>query len=194
MGSIACRVLERFLRYYKTRVMLPLKSRLRQHYTAHSFHARARLDVPTFDDPAVQRQLDATAGVNGGSVAWSTLQMVTELTNAAVRVISQLAVLISVLKDQPDGPLLAILSVLPSVADWVHRQNLTFNAAGGTWRFHSIAQHTSSYLSLAVWAATTKNEHYIKIQGLKRVVNDREHRQEFVAGNMAEFVTESEFR
>ena len=40
-----------------------------------------------------------------------------------------------------------------------------------------------------VWAATTKNEHYIKMQGLKRIVNDREHRQEFVAGNMAEFVT-----
>lgn len=137
-GSAACRVIERILRFYKNRVMLPLKSRLRQHYTAHSFHARARLDVPTFDDPAIQRQLDATAGVNGGSVAWSTLQMVTELLNAAVRVISQVTVLISVLKDQPDGPLLAILSVIPSVADWFRRQNLGFNASGGSWRLRVL--------------------------------------------------------
>lgn len=131
VGSAVCRIIERILRYYKNRVMLPLKSRLRQHYTAHSFHARARLDVPTFDDPAVQRQLDATTGVNGGSVAWSTLQMVTELTNAAVRVVSQVTVLISVLSNQPDGPLLAILSVVPSIADWFRRQSLGFNAAGG---------------------------------------------------------------
>ena len=114
--------------------MVPLKSRLRQHYTAHSFHARARLDVPTFDDPVVQRQLDATTGMNGGSVAWSTLQMVTELVNAAVRVASQLTVLISVLKNQPDGPLLAVVSVIPSIADRLRRQNIGFNAGGGKFR------------------------------------------------------------
>lgn len=111
--------------------MIPLKSRLRQHYTAHSFYARARLDVPTFDDPAVQRQLDATAGANGGSVAWSTLHLVSEVTNAAVRVISQVSVLIGVLRDQPDGPLLAILSVIPALSDWVRWQSLGFNASGG---------------------------------------------------------------
>lgn len=131
VGSAICRAIERVLRYYKNRIMLPLKSRLRRHYTTHSFHARARLDVPTFDDPVVQRQLDATTGMNGGSVAWSTLQMVSELTNAAVRVVSQVTVLASVLKDQPDGPLLAILSVIPSIADWFRRQNLGFNAGGG---------------------------------------------------------------
>lgn len=131
MGSAVCKMIERVLRYYKNRVMLPLKSRLRQHYTSHSFYARARLDVPTFDDPAVQRQLDATSGVNGGSVAWSTLQMVTELTNAAVKVVSHVTVLVTVLKNQPDGPLLAILSVIPSIADWFKWQSLGFNASGG---------------------------------------------------------------
>lgn len=42
-----------------------------------------------------------------------------------------------------------------------------------------------------VWAATTKNEQYVKMQGLKHVVNFREHRQEFVASNMAEAVVSS---
>lgn len=43
-----------------------------------------------------------------------------------------------------------------------------------------------------MWAATTKNEHYIRVEGLKRVVSFPEHRQELVAGNMVEFVQASE--
>jgi hypothetical protein len=46
-------------------------------------------------------------------------------------------------------------------------------------------------LNGTVWAATTKNEDYMQLQGLKRVVNDPEHRKEFVAGNMANYVTQS---
>jgi hypothetical protein len=38
----------------------------------------------------------------------------------------------------------------------------------------------------AVWAATTKNSDYIRMQGMKRIVNDAPHRQELVAGNMVE--------
>ena len=46
-------------------------------------------------------------------------------------------------------------------------------------------------LRYSVWAATTKNSDYVKLQGLKHAVNDLEHRKEFVAGNMGIFLTES---
>ena len=39
------------------------------------------------------------------------------------------------------------------------------------------------------WAATTKDKDYIRMVGLKHVVNNLEHRKELVAGNLSEFVT-----
>jgi hypothetical protein len=40
----------------------------------------------------------------------------------------------------------------------------------------------------AVWAATTKNKDWIRMAGMKRVIDDSSHRQEVVAGNMAEYL------
>ena len=36
---------------------------------------------------------------------------------------------------------------------------------------------------MLVWAATTTNEDYIKMEGWKRVMQDVSHRKEVVAGN-----------
>ena len=41
-----------------------------------------------------------------------------------------------------------------------------------------------------VWAATTKDKDYIQTVGMKHVVNNMEHRKEFVTGNLAEFMTQ----
>jgi hypothetical protein len=43
-----------------------------------------------------------------------------------------------------------------------------------------------------VWAATTKNQDFIRMQGLKLVVNSHSHRKEFVAGNMSEHMAKGE--
>lgn len=43
-----------------------------------------------------------------------------------------------------------------------------------------------------MWAATTKSEEYVRIQGMKQAVNEVEHRKEFVAGNLSEHMTQSE--
>ena len=40
-----------------------------------------------------------------------------------------------------------------------------------------------------VWAATTKDKDYIQMVGMKHVVNNMEHRKEFITGNLAEFMT-----
>jgi len=39
-----------------------------------------------------------------------------------------------------------------------------------------------------VWAATTRNKDWIRMAGMKIVVDDASHRQEVVAGNMSEYL------
>ncbi|GBE78652.1 hypothetical protein SCP_0115410 [Sparassis crispa] len=172
-GRICCALATRLLTYTKSRLSYPLNARLKQHYSVHLFRARARLDFPTFSDTAVQRQLEEASASSGRSIAWDTFTMVSGAISTAIQIISQVSVLASVLRDQPDGPLLAILSFSQSVFGWLHVQK--------------------AYGFARVWAATTKNKDYIRIQGLKHVVNDMEHRQEFVAGNLAQH-TLSEFQ
>lgn len=125
-----CRILTRLLNYAKSQVTFPLKARLKQHYSAHLFAARARLDVPTFEDPAVQRQLDTASHVNGESVAWGTFKMLSGLMTTAIKVVSQISVLARVLRDQPDGLLLAIVSFAPEVLQWMQWQKVHIH--GGT--------------------------------------------------------------
>lgn len=45
-----------------------------------------------------------------------------------------------------------------------------------------------------VWAATTKDKDYIQMVGMKHVVNNMEHRKEFITGNLAEFMTKGVYR
>ena len=39
------------------------------------------------------------------------------------------------------------------------------------------------------WAATTRDQRYVKLQGLKRTVGDHSHRKEIVAGNLEKFLS-----
>ena len=130
-GMWVCRILTRLLKYAKSRVTFPLKARLKQHYSVHLFAARARLDVPTFEDPSVQRQLDTASHVNGQSVAWGTFTMLSGLMTTAIKVVSQTSVLARVLHGQRDGPLLAIVSFAPEVIQWLQWQKVSLHAGGG---------------------------------------------------------------
>lgn len=42
-----------------------------------------------------------------------------------------------------------------------------------------------------VWAATTRNDDYVKLQGLKHIVSDPAHRKEFVAGDLGQYMMSS---
>ncbi|KAH9891326.1 P-loop containing nucleoside triphosphate hydrolase protein [Cubamyces lactineus] len=172
LGRIACTLGRRLLNYARQELRGPLSRRLKQRYSLHLFHARARLDLPTFEDPLVQRQLE-DASSTSGSIAWDTLVMASGIVSTAIQVVSQVSVLARVLGAQQDGVLLAILSFSSSLSDWVTRWNVLANRQ--------------------VWAATTKDKDYIRMVGLKHVVNNLEHRKELVAGNLSEFVTR-EFR
>ena len=124
MGTLACKLVERLLEYARLRVSQPLQARLNKHYAIHMFEARARLDVPTFDDPAIQRQIDSASSVNGQGVAWGTITMVSGLVTTVLKVVTQVGVLAEVLKDQRDGLLLAVLCMLPSLTDYLKWQTL----------------------------------------------------------------------
>jgi len=174
VGRMGCAVLGRLLGHVKNTLSYPLSNRLRQHYTVHLFHARARLDLPTFEDPAVQRQLEEASQASRGGVAWDTFSMTTSAVSTALHIMSEVSMLAAILKDQPDGMLLATISLSQSLLDWFAKSNSIDRGQG-------------------VWAATTRNQDFIKMQGLKRVVSFPVHRKEFVSGNLAEYCT-SEFR
>lgn len=138
-----CRILTRLLKYAKSHVTVPLRARLKQHYSVHLFAARARLDVPTFEDPSIQRQLDSASHVNGQSVAWGTFTMLSGLMTTAIKVISQTSVLARVLKDQQDGPLLAVVSFAPEVVQWLQWQKVSLHGGGGESLLSSLLAFNS---------------------------------------------------
>jgi len=110
-GRFLCSLAARILRYTKQRLAVPLNARIKQYYSVHMFHAMARLDLPTFDDPKVQRQLESSFPQSSrSSIAWDTVTMISHIMTTVVQLVSQLSVLIRVLNDQQDGPLLALLS------------------------------------------------------------------------------------
>lgn len=132
VGRMACAVLGRLLGHAKTTISYPLSKRLKQHYTVHLFYARARLDLPTFEDSAVQRQLEeASQSFSRSGVAWDTFSMVTSALSTAVHITSEVSMLAAILKDQPDGTLLATISLSQSILDWMSRAKSMDRGHGG---------------------------------------------------------------
>ncbi|KAJ8095279.1 hypothetical protein PM082_010502 [Marasmius tenuissimus] len=131
----------------------------------------ARLDLPTFEDSSIQRQLEEVFTPDSrNSVVWNVVSLAIRLSTTTLRVASQLSVLVAVLRNQRDGPLLAVLSFSQTLITW------------GT---------KAPYMPL-VWAATTKDEDYIKMEGLKRTIGTMAHRKEIVAGGLWKYM-HSEF-
>ncbi|KAG9310293.1 P-loop containing nucleoside triphosphate hydrolase protein [Chiua virens] len=171
VGRMACSIAQRILQYAKFRITHPLNLAIKRFYSTHIFHAMARLDLPTFEDPAVQRQMESAWSTSWtSSVAWETIQMTSNILTTAIRLLSQVSVLLAVLRHQRDGMLLALLSFSQSLFTW-----FTANRYTG---FNSL-----------VWAATTKNEDYIRMQGYKHLIDNPKHRKELVAGSLGDHLT-----
>ena len=159
-----------------------LNGRIRRHYSVHTFHALARLDVPTFDDPVVSRQMDSVIpdGGPGGrrTIPWTAISSVFSLGSTVIHLISQLIVLAGVLRRQRDGPLLAGIAALSHFFMMVTQS--------GAWG-------SSVYLpQTGVWAATTRNVDFLRMEGYKRVVASDTHRKEMIASGLTEYMTERE--
>ncbi|PCH33034.1 hypothetical protein WOLCODRAFT_159789 [Wolfiporia cocos MD-104 SS10] len=118
----------------------------------------------------VQRQLDAAGNITSfGGIAWGLIRMGTSVFSGACQVLSQGSVLLATLQGQLDGPLLATLCIIQTVVDiWSITNKYNWHNKG-------------------VWAATTANNDYIRVEGLKRIVGSKEYRKELVAGNLADY-------
>lgn len=158
-----------------------LNGRIKRHYSVHTFHALARLDVPTFDDPVVSRQMDSVLpdGAAGGrrTIPWSAISSVVNLASTLIHVVSQSAVLVGVLRRQRDGPLLA------GIAAFSHVFMMMSNSSA--WGGSSVYMPQTG-----VWAATTRNEDFLRMEGYKRVVASETHRKEMIASGLTEYMTE----
>ncbi|KJA29087.1 hypothetical protein HYPSUDRAFT_32429 [Hypholoma sublateritium FD-334 SS-4] len=169
VGSFLASVAKRLLPALRQRVSTPLNLRIKNYYSVHIFASMVRLDVPTFDDPAVQRQLEHSLPRNSHtSIAFTGVSTVLHVLTTAIQLVSQISVLQSILRNQPDGPLLAALSCTAAFFQWKS--------------LHSSLLHDG------VWVATTTNEDYKRAQGLKHTVNDPIHRKEIVASGIAPFL------
>jgi hypothetical protein len=121
-GRVACGVITHILHVLSERISHPLNGRINQFYSVHIYHAMARLDVPTFDNDATQRQLQNVASppgsYSGHSVAWMTMKNILRILNTILQLVSQVGVLAHVLVNQRDGKLLAGLTLVTSLLQW----------------------------------------------------------------------------
>ncbi|OSX68117.1 hypothetical protein POSPLADRAFT_1043258 [Postia placenta MAD-698-R-SB12] len=114
LGHTVCTVVERLLSFAQEELQHPMKTRLQQYYQVHIAHARARLDVPTFGDAVVERQLDDVDPGYFPNAAWSTFDMMASALTITVQTTGQVTVLIRVLKAQPGGLLIAAIAIAHS--------------------------------------------------------------------------------
>ena len=143
MGRMVCALVRRLATHLLSRTKLPLDQRIKAHYSAHIFEAYVRLDLPTFEDPLVRRQLEAAWGTRS-SVAWDAIQLVTEAFSTTVSLVSQLSVLRTVLRGQRDGLLIACLSFCSPLLSWMRIQR--FFMRGGTCISRTVARSSNIHI------------------------------------------------
>ncbi|KAJ7051170.1 P-loop containing nucleoside triphosphate hydrolase protein [Mycena amicta] len=171
-SRLGCSMAARFLSYGANRLHRPLNERIRQYYSVQSFSARARLDVPTYSDASVLRQLDQSQTSSRTSLAWNSVVETLRVFSTVVELVSQFSVLITMLHDQRDGVLLATLNFAQVL---FQRQTRTRTWGGPP----------------GVWAATTRDTDYLRTMGMAKLVHQQLHRQEIVAGGLGEYLISS---
>lgn len=156
-GRVGCAIATRVIRHFMYRIQTPLNNSIKQYYSVQVFRSMARLDLPTFEDPAVQRQTEAAWSTSGrSSVAWDTINMVAGLIGTLIRLTSQVSILITILYNQRDGyaayvhyfiplilminfssPLMTILCFGISMYQWLSGSGV-YISSGGAIVLHSI--------------------------------------------------------
>ncbi|KAG2034310.1 P-loop containing nucleoside triphosphate hydrolase protein [Suillus americanus] len=170
VGHLAWKITARLLRQVRLLIMEgPMDMSIKQLYTVHMLRSVVRIDVPTSQDSAVSRQVESALPPWGdNNAAWKTVQLLTNTLTMIISMISQLLVMFTVLREQQDGLLLMIVGISQYIIVTFTRNNIS---------------------SSLVWAATTVNQDYIRMQGLKDLGRNFFYRKELVAGNLGEYVT-----
>jgi len=79
----------------------------------------ARLDLPTYEDDLIQQQLQQSVSHSTrSSIAWDVVSTFLKIGSSAIRLISELYVLMRILEDQQDGNLLLLLACGQLFLEW----------------------------------------------------------------------------
>jgi hypothetical protein len=141
VGHLACKVVSRLLRYARDFIDFPMDMSMKQLYAGHIFHSTARLDLPTMEDPAVQKQLYSTMSTWRYSVAFETIEVLTSIVTTFISVLSQLLVLFTVLHEQQDGLLLIILGCSRFLVLWYTKPGTS--SSSGRSMYSRCSEHLS---------------------------------------------------
>ncbi|KAH7099509.1 P-loop containing nucleoside triphosphate hydrolase protein [Auriculariales sp. MPI-PUGE-AT-0066] len=159
----------------------PIARGLRVHFAQHILKSHLRLDVPTYDDVAVTRQLwSVNEDCFGGP--WLALQSLISLVINALQMCMSCIVLLSLLWDRKDSISLVIVTLLPALGD-------AFSRLRSGSRTQSAWGRTSREIARA---ATCNNDNFIRRLGLRRMGTNAKYKQEVVAGNLQGYI-EREF-
>jgi hypothetical protein len=110
-GRALCSAAGHLLYHASSSLSSALNRRCGQYYSTHIFHAMARLDVPTWDDPAVASQITGLFPRSPHNISWGVIMTFVDSVSAVVRMILQTVILYSVLRGQRDGLLFALLTL-----------------------------------------------------------------------------------
>jgi hypothetical protein len=142
-GRALCTAAGHALSYSSEKVSTALDSRARQLYSGRIFRSIARLDVPTWDDPAVASQIGALRPDfrDTETVAWTAITTLVETGSAFLRMFSEALVLFRVLREHGDGSLLVLVSLASEA--------VSFLAFGDGFSLGDSKRDTSSRFSSA---------------------------------------------
>ncbi|KAJ7151708.1 P-loop containing nucleoside triphosphate hydrolase protein [Mycena filopes] len=109
-SRLICSAVSRLLQHVQNRLYRPLNERIRQHFLCKASAPAPDWMSPLTQDSAVQRQLENSTSSSRSSIAWNNVLTILNLISTGVELVSQMSVLFAMLRDQRDGPLLAMLS------------------------------------------------------------------------------------
>lgn len=181
---ISCMALSRLAYDAQSWAATRITSKMQVYYAEHILRAHVQLDVPTYDDPAVRGQLHSGVATRRNA-AWTCIKTMINIISTIIQLLTQLSVLITVLKGHPDGMLLASLSFAEPVLSWI-LQITPWHAGGMS---HNCYWHgRSADIHESVWVATCRNQDYRRLQGFKKLVSDEDYRKELVACNLQDYI------
>lgn len=78
------------------------------------------MDLPTSEDSAVIRQLENAVSYHSvnSSLVWTIISTNLRSVRAMIQLVSQVSVLLNVTRDQTDGMLLAMLTLVNALVQW----------------------------------------------------------------------------
>jgi hypothetical protein len=135
VARIICTLASRAASALSSVLQRHLKLRVSKHYAARTFELFSRLDVPTAMDAVVRSQLQGikpNPHMGNGFAPMNALLGTARLLSTSLDMLSRVAVLVVVLREQQDGLLLAFITGLRYFFSMT-RRNLSDYRSGEPW-------------------------------------------------------------